>query len=57
MSIVKKQDQSYLTETLPTDDVKMLLGQGGTAAELRDRLIEVAGDRQKLVRLMGALRK
>ncbi len=47
-----------LTETLPVDRVRTLLGdQGGAASApaLRDRLIQVAGNKRMLVELMDAV--
>lgn len=51
--------KNLLTETLPVaaGEVKQLLGQAKTPTGVRDKLIEVAGDRTKLVRLTEALNK
>jgi hypothetical protein len=49
---------NLLTETLPVNTIKTLLGDGGGAAsasELRDRLVKVAGNKKQLVELMDAV--
>lgn len=49
---------SKLTHDDALDAVKNLLGSPGTtksATAMRDRLIEVAGDRTKLIKLMDAV--
>lgn len=50
------EKKNLLTETLPVEEVKQLLGQG-SPIKLRDKLIEVAGDRAKLARLTEALNR
>ena len=52
------KSNKLLTETLPVDRVRTLLGdQGGAASApaLRDRLIQVAGNKRMLVELMDAV--
>lgn len=58
LCICMPKSDKLLTETLPVDRVRTLLGdQGGSASApaLRDRLIKVAGDRKMLVELMDAV--
>jgi hypothetical protein len=49
---------NLLTETMPINTVKTLLGDKGgaeSASALRDRLVKIAGHKKELVALMDAI--